>query len=71
MRMDTIANTDDQVKIVERYFVYLFLAFYCSVLSGVCKICTYHCCVKFAFLKNVLDMLENRCSMALEIEKNL
>ncbi len=64
--MDTIADGDDHVEIVERYFMYLFLTFYRSVFSGMCKICTYHICVKFSFLKNVLDMLEYCCSMALK-----
>ena len=62
-RLHTVANRDDDIKVVQCNFFYLRKTTSTSVILGVCIFCTYQAFVQFTFLKNIRYMAINCCSV--------
>ena len=65
-RFHAVANGDYNIEVVGNDVFFLEFAFHGAMHGGMCKFCTYHFSLKFAFLENVGDMLCDYGSLAPE-----
>ena len=66
LTLHLITNGDDDIKVILSKLTSLIFAFYCAMLSGVCKICTYHISIQFTFCKYITDVPSNSSSISIK-----
>lgn len=55
-RLDPISDRNDNIKVIEHYFLHLTLPLDGTMGSGVCIFCTYHFTYQFPLFKDIVDV---------------